>query len=514
MTPGNPTRLVCVSNTKGRRIREDDRYPPMRPRIRGGNPLKKHIFSWLLLAATVQPLNGQDTRLFEAWVSFRDKGVETETDRNRILRELERSFDPHALKRRRVRRTLPGLFDEGDFPLHPPYLDGVAASGAELRARSRWLNGVGIMGTRGQLREVEELPFVTEVTDIHPAASGGERPGRIPNDPDLRRGGPGTTDHFGWSAPQIRQLNLHLLHESGFRGQGVRIGIIDTGFLTSHQAFANLSKPLNILAQWDFVDNDPVASPEPGDDPTAHEHGSLILGVLAANVPGELMGSAPEAEYILLRAEDAATEYFLEERWFVAALEFAEAHGADVISSSVVLYEGYEGEDVDGITSVMAQGWNRAAGNGIVGFQGGGNSGHDDDPATHRLLPPAGVAQIITVGAVMANGETARFSSDGFSTDRTTKPELLALGAGTASISPYIAGAYTTSNGTSMATPVLAGAVACLLQLHPDWTLTQVRDALFQAGEQFQNHGGPDPLHIRGFGIPDLARAAGAGWDR
>jgi subtilisin family serine protease len=117
---------------------------------------------------------------------------------------------------------------------------------------------------------------------------------------------------------------------------------------------------------------------------------------------------------------------------------------------------------------------------------------------------------VITVGAVDAEGKIAPFSSDGLEVQGTPKPELLALGLGTASISPYEPGAYTTSSGTSMATPVLAGGVACLLQAHPEWTVNQVREALFRSGSYFLEAGIPDPLLIQGYGIPDLFKAAGS----
>jgi subtilisin family serine protease len=106
------------------------------------------------------------------------------------------------------------------------------------------------------------------------------------------------------------------------------------------------------------------------------------------------------------------------------------------------------------------------------------------------------------------DGLIAPFSSDGLPLAGTVKPELLAMGLGTASISPYEEGAYTTSGGTSMATPVLAGGVACLLQVHPGWTLDKIREALFESADYFRENRRPDPLFVRGFGIPDLFRAA------
>lgn len=482
-------------------------------RIRSPIPvatMKRFASHGLLWMFFLTPLQGQEAERFDAWVAFADKGLSSPEARRAAFRELEETFDPRALARRRLRRTLPGLFDEHDLPLHEAYLRGVGSTGAEIRVRSRWLNGVSVLATREELQALHDLPFVTEVRDLHPYVPRGQRPGRIPRDPDLRRGPPPSGDPvFGWSGPQIRQLNLHRLHEAGFRGSGVRIAVIDTGFLLSHPAFTDQDASLNVVAQWDFVDADSVVSPEPGDAPDQHEHGTLVLGALAANTPGQQVGSAPESEYILLKAEDGATEYFLEERWFVAALEFAEFHGADVVSSSLVLYEGYGPEDLDGGTSVMTRGWNLATGNGIVGVQGGGNAGHDVDRETHRLLPPADAPGVITVGAITADGTIAPFSSDGLQVEDTQKPELLALGVGTATISPYEAGAYTTSNGTSMATPVLAGAAACLLQVRPGWTLAQIREALFTSGSYFRVHAGPDPLFIEGYGIPDVHLASG-----
>jgi subtilisin family serine protease len=299
---------------------------------------------------------------------------------------------------------------------------------------------------------------------------------------------------------------LDRLHGEGYRGEGVRIGVIDTGFLLRHPALQNSDRSINVVAEWDFVDNDGVVSPEEGDRHDQHEHGTLVLGALAADLPGLLIGSAPSAEYVLLKAEDAEEEYFLEEKWFAAALEYAEAKGVDIVSSSVVLYTGYDNSHVDGQTSVMAKAWNLAVGNGVIGLQGGGNAGHDTDPTTHSLLPPAGVPGVITVGAVDSAGEITRFSSDGLELHGTVKPEVLALGLGTATISPYVPGAFTLSGGTSMATPVLAGGVACLLQLHPEWTVDEIRSALFSSGSFFLEHGKPDPLYVWGYGIPDFSR--------
>jgi len=454
----------------------------------------------------VKVLNGD--RLFDAWVTFRDKGIETEHDGRMAMDDLERTFNGRALERRRLRRTRPGLFDEFDFPLVESYMNSVAGTGAEVRVQSRWLNGVSILATEDQIEVVRNLPCVLEVAALHE---------HLPLDltqpvPERHRADDRpveTPGFYGRSDGQIRQLGLDRLHDAGFTGKGVLIAVLDTGFDTVHEAFNSSDHPLSVVTQWDFMNNDGNTAIEEMDTPIQHEHGSLILGTIGAYSPGELVGSAFDASFLLCNPEDDATEYFLEERWFVAALEFAEANGADIATSSLVLYTGYDPEDMDGETSVMTRGWNLATGNGVIGFQGGGNDGHDEDPATAHLLPPSDAIDVITVGSVNIRDQIVTFTSDGPTVDGRLKPELLALGWNVWTTSPFDRDGYTLSAGSSLATPVLAGAAACLLQAHPAWSIAEIRAALFHSGNYYREHGIPDPLFIQGFGIPDLYLAAG-----
>jgi subtilisin family serine protease len=221
------------------------------------------------------------------------------------------------------------------------------------------------------------------------------------------------------------------------------------------------------------------------------------------------VGTAYGADYILCNAEDGEIEYYLEERFFAAALEFAESHGADVLTSSLVLYGGYKQEQTDGKTSPMTKGLNIATGNGVICLSAAGNFGHDRDPATSHLMVPGDGKEVIVVGAIKGDGKIARFSSDGPTADGRLKPEVLALGYGTATISLLDKTGYMKAGGTSMATPVMAGAVVCLLQVHPGWTVHQLRKALFLSGDYYRKNGKPDPLFVQGYGTPDVFFAAG-----
>ncbi len=458
----------------------------------------------------ISSATGQD--IYYAWVEFSDKEVRSEEHLQEMLAEVEKNFDQRALERRKKRRTLPGLFDTRDLPVVESYLEGVAGSGAELMVVSRWLNGVSIKATAVQMESIEKLPFVTGVLNPHIPDPQGEYISSPEPAESINHGSyADTTNLYGRSGPQVKQLGLDRLHDAGFTGEDVIIAVLDTGFDLDHSAFHHPEHPLKVIAEWDFVENDAVTGPQPGSpDPQYHyQHGTYILGTMAAYLPGELVGTAYDASFILCKAEYDAEEFLLEERWFVTALEYAEAHGADIVTSSLGLYTGYEQDQMDGKTTVMSQGWNLAAGNGIVGFQGVGNFGHDNDPAISHLFAPADAIGVIAVGAVDAVGMIARFSSDGPTADGRLKPEVLARGLRTWTISMSDREGYVTASGTSLATPVMAGAVACLLQVHSDWTNTDLIEALTLSGNYYLQHGRPDPLSVHGYGIPDVFNAAG-----
>jgi hypothetical protein len=435
----------------------------------------------------------------KAWVMFqRDKGHASQAELDVALDELSRSYDPHAIERRTERRTRPGLFDLDDLPLPEPWLQEVRGTGARIVVTSRWAAAVSVLATEEQILALADLPVVRR---IRPVLRGARRePGR---GPDLEPAIPVGNPFYGETQEQLEQMNLTALHALGYTGLGMRIGVLDTGFRTTHEAFNTPGHPLNVVAEWDFVNDDPVTAPEPGDLPTQHDHGTWILGTMAAYRPGTLVGAAYDASYILTKVEDLAAEYPAEEDMFVAGLEFIEANGGDIATSSVVIFNFYTQDDLDGETTVMSQGLNVAAANGLHVCQGAGNDGHDSDPATSSLVPPADAFQTITVGAVGSSGEIAGFSSDGPTADGRLKPEVLARGVNTRTVSSTDDMATVGVSGTSLSTPLLAGASACVLQAHPSWSVDQLRTHLFLNADLYQASGAPDPLYVHGFGIID-----------
>jgi subtilisin family serine protease len=446
----------------------------------------------------------RDGKLYDAWVEFLDKDVWSQQHRTRILNDLEKNFNSRALERRKKRRTLPGLFDEKDFPVSSKYLAGVKSTGAKIRVISNWMNGATILADKKQITAIKRLPYVITVTDFHESI-----PRKMLDTTPLFNNllEYETTGVYGYSETQNKQLGLDRMHKAGYAGKGIIIAVIDCGFDIAHETYKNPDHPLKITSQWDFVENDWDVIPRPGIHVDNYDHGTIVLSAIASYAPGKMIGTAYEADFILCNAEDGPEEYYLEERWFTAALEFAESQGADIATSSLVLYRGYTQDQLDGKTSVMTQGMNIAVGNGMICFNGAGNYGNDGNPETSRLLAPADAFDVITVGAVDRNGKITDFSSDGPTIDGRLKPEVLALGFRTTTIALNHKN-YTTASGTSLATPVMAGAVACLLQARPGLTTQELRNVLFHSGDYYKAHGRPDSLFIQGYGIPDIYSAA------
>ena len=442
----------------------------------------------------------------KAWVFFTDKGMASRRETNAALDTLAQQYDRRAAARRARRRTSPGLFDEADLPVHAPYVRATLAGGAALHVTSRWLNAVSVTANRTQFERIARLPFVRSVQPV--------RQGKKIAPIDVRTDPPGTGRigaeqagvFYGRSQDQLAQMNLIALHDLGYTGAGVVVGVLDTGFERSHPAFNDPTHPLQVVAEWDFVDNDPDTSFEAGEPSSQHNHGTWILGTMGAYQPGELVGAAYDASFILCKTEDVTGEYPAEEDNYVAGLEFVEANGGDMVTSSLGYIDWYTQADLDGLTAVTTIVVNAATANGVHCLTAAGNEGHDTDPATSHLIAPADAPLVMTCGAVDESGLIAGFSSDGPTADGRIKPELLALGVSTATVSAS-SSSYSFVSGTSLSTPLVAGAVACLVQALPGASVDAMRARLLQTAGDVTTLGYPDPLFVRGYGVVNALAA-------
>ncbi len=436
------------------------------------------------------------------WVMLSDKGFDAAAE-SAAIAGLERAFPARAVERRRLRRTEPGLFDARDLPVSAEYVARIEAAGLRVRARSRWLNAVSVEGPTDAIGRARLLPFVRAV---RPVARGTRRATQETTMPRPDFGG---RDFYGSASAQLGQINLAALHARGATGEGVVVGVLDTGFVTTHTAFNHPDKPLHVIAARDFINDDGNVGIEAGDHPDQHRHGTWILGCLAAYWPDVLVGGAPDARYILCKTEDVASETPVEEDYYVEGLEFAEFHGADVATSSLGYIDWYTQADLDGATAVTTIAVNIATANGVHCCTAAGNEGHDGNPNTSTLIAPADATRVITCGAVDAAGSIAGFSSSGPTADGRVKPEVLARGVETFTVSSRSDVDLGRVSGTSLSTPLVAAAVACITQRRPAWTPDQMRSALMSTASDFVATGRPDPLFVRGYGILDADAAAG-----
>jgi len=444
------------------------------------------------------------------WVFFTDKGVYSDDAYAAAIEQAAATFTPRAVERRERRRSRPDLFDFDDLPVDESFVDAVVATGARLRVRSRWLNAVSVEADRGRIEAIAALPFVRWIYPLSRSA-GLPEPVRLGSEANESAAGvpplphpPGAADFYGNTSAQLHQINIPPAHQNGFTGDGVIIGVLDTGFHRGHEAYNFPDHPLDMLGEWDFINNDNNTGKQQGDPGSQHWHGTAVLSTIAGYNPNVFVGGAYDASFYLAKTEDISREVPIEEDFYVAGLEWFESHGVDMATSSLGYIDWYEQRDLDGRTAVTTKGVNVATANGMACCTAAGNEGHDNNPNVSHLLAPADAFEVLACGAVSSEGSIVGFSSDGPTADGRTKPEVLALGARTACIDPNNDRGYTTASGTSLSTPLVACGTALVIDAHPDWSVKQIRASLLRTASDYVRDGRPDPLYIRGYGLIDV----------
>ena len=437
----------------------------------------------------------------KVWVLFKDKGIATTNQLQTALEAYETQMSTRS-KRRRLRRTRLPFPDITDLPVSTPYADAVLKIGGRLRAKSRWLNAISIETTPTEISKIACLPFVLAIDPIEIYRSTSQRSDSLWYS-SSQEAPPGLAPlNYGNSRTQIEQIQANFLHESGFSGDGIVIGLLDTGFSLDHTAL----QPVDVLAQYDFVNNDNNPADEIGqDDPGEDDHGSVVLGILAANAPGTLMGVAYRASYLLAKTEKVSQngqefEHLIEEDWWIEGLEWAEQMGAEIISSSLGYSKWYRFEDLDGKTSKLTIAANLAVEKGISVIVATGNLG--DQPLGDlglggRISVPADGFDVLAIGSVDRHGRNLRFSSRGPTFDGRIKPDLVAMGLGVTGINPQTRNRFAhTHRGTSASAPLGTGVVALLMQAFPLATPRDIANAVRSTASQSRA-----PDNAVGYGI-------------
>jgi len=430
------------------------------------------------------------------WIFFTDKG-----NQNALLNKPESVVSGKSLTRRAKVFKNTSLITVEDLPVSNNYIDQLSSAGFVLKQKSKWLNGVSGYVKKDKIESIALFNFVKKIDIVEKLKREYEQTFDKPEVNQIYK----ETDYllnYGSSLTQNQQINVPALHNLGFYGQGVTICVMDPGFNNlSHEAFSQM----NIIAKWDFVNNDPGVGDS--SDMGSGSHGTQTLSTIGGYKDGQLIGPAFQSNYILAKTENTESETPIEEDNWIAALEWADSIGVDVTSTSLGYidfdppYSSYTWQTMDGNTARITIAADLAVKKGIVVVNSAGN---EYDNSTHNTLgAPADGDSVIAVGAVTSSGVRSSFSSVGPTVDGRIKPDVMAMGSSVRVASPYGTTSYTYSSGTSFSCPLAAGAAALVLCYNPNLTPIQVREALRMTGSRHTN---PDKYY--GWGIINTLEAA------
>lgn len=385
-----------------------------------------------------------------------------------------------------------------DLPVSKSYVDQVNSL-TKVRYSSKWLNGVVVRADQTTIERIKSLDFVKGILwngDLKSSATIIEEPTALAKKSKFENTGP---VDFGLSNIQNTMIGIDKMHEAGFRGEGVLIGVFDSGFRNAQNLsiLQKLTSGTQLTTTWDFVNDESNVFND-------HSHGTNVLTVIAANQPGQFVGTAPNANFALFTTEDVFSETRIEELYWLLAAERADSLGVDVINSSLGYYsfdnpkQNYAIADLDGNTTLITQAADWAASKGIIVVTSAGNEGQS---SWRKITAPADADSVISAGAVTSEGNYVTFSSIGPAADGRVKPELAAMGLSTTI--GQVNNSIGTSNGTSFSSPLIAGLAAGMRQAFPNLSAMQIRQLLIKSGSQSDN-----PDDFLGYGIPNFERAS------
>ena len=425
---------------------------------------------------------GTDAYIYRVY--FSNKGVDVFSDYN-----PEDLLSPGAIARRE--KCGADLLVLNDLPVNPGYIEAVKQKGLTWRLSSKWMNtAIFSSETPFETEKLTVLPFVRKVALVKSPVTKS----------------PGIVDKFGSTediAPTgvfrpIGPINGMPLLLTGYNGKGVTIAVLDAGFLNADlvESLRPLRQRHGIVLTRDFIGKTDFVY-------GFHGHGTAVLSILAGSIGNIITGTAQGADYMLFRTEDNASEFPVEEDYWVAAAEYADSAGADIITSSLGYYwfddpaMNYSYSSTDGNTAFITVAADIAASKGILVVCSAGNERNNE---WQRLLFPSDGDSVLSIGAVKPDLRISDFSSSGYSADGRVKPDIVAPGVSVPV--QYSSGLWVAGSGTSFSCPVISGMCAALMQSSPGATAEDIRNAVRESSDRYNN---PDSLY--GYGLPDFVKA-------
>jgi hypothetical protein len=456
--------------------------------------MKKILFYLLILCLAIEA-KAQYPKLI---IQFKDKGSNTFS-----LANPSQYLSAKAIQRR-TRFNI--SVDSTDLPVTQRYVDSLRLAGnVTILSKSKWLNQVLIQSTdAAALAKIRNMPFVQSVSGVGFRVATNASPREKfketvePVDPAVNITQRTAADfyNYGNSAGQVKIHEGEFLHNKGFRGENVQIAVLDAGFqqYKTITAFDSIRLQGKVLGERDFVAFDNSVNED-------DSHGMYCLSIMSANWPGKMVGTAPKANYWLVRTENVFSEYPIEEFNWVVGAEFADSTGSDMISSSLGYYDfddpsfNHSYSDFYKNRTSVSRGATFAAKKGMIVMNSAGNEGNS---SWKYIGFPADSDSVCAVGAVDVNGQIASFSSYGY--PGKVKPNIVSVGAGT--IVANFNNQPASGSGTSFSNPNVAGLIACLWQAFPNYNNMKILDAVYKSSDRYTA-----PTDRYGFGIPNFRKA-------
>jgi serine protease AprX len=452
------------------------------------------IFSLSLFTELVQAQNNRYL------VLFKDK-----TGSPFSIGQPEQFLSNRSIQRRQRQQI---AVTERDLPVNPNYVAQIKATGATVLYTSRWLNAALIQTDSTTHKAIKQLSCYKSTYRNGPLNATANYP--------LVNAGPQATNlisqtlniaqnqsniNYGFAKKQVTMLGADAMHQQNYQGQGMWVGVFDSGFLNANnlRSFDSLFSDNRVITTHDFVDGNTNVF---DDD----RHGTMVLSCMAANWPNVVVGTAPKAHYALFRTETTFSETPAEEAYWLLAAERADSLGIDVINSSLGYFEfdnaaqNYTYAHMNGKTALVTKAADWAVGAGMVVVNSAGNERNN---SWKYIIAPADGDSVLAVAAVDSNQVITSFSSLGPSADGRVKPDVAAMGLRVAVASED--GSIVAAAGTSFSSPLTAGLVAGFWQAYPCLSAMEVVRLMRQAGSQFPNFDDDT-----GYGIPTFARAVAA----
>ena len=433
------------------------------------------------------------------FIYFKDKGIDKTTQLSKSSFEYNQAIN--SLSKRSIKRRSKSIGESivtfEDLPIKSEYVESIVKSGAKIVWKLKWFNAVSAYLTEIQIKNISNYSFVEKIEKVKRIEYTRDEELEAKLSKSSNVSDSKYTLNYGPSLSQVELSDVPIIHDAGFSGEGVLVGILDAGFAwQSHPALMDR----DVLAERDFVNGDDIT-----DDGDA-SHGTAVFSLIGGFDEGQIIGPAYSAQYVLAKTEDVYSETSVEEDNYAAALEWMDSIGVDITTTSLGYSEfdneedNYTYADMDGETTIVTRASELAFSRGILTISSSGNL-DPETPNWVHITAPADGFNTIAVGAVSSNGNIASFSLGGPTYDGRIKPDFVTRG-----VSCYHAKAYSNNygyaSGTSFSAPIASGIASQLLSAFPYLTNEQARQILLTASDRFDN-----PNNLYGYGLLSSRRA-------